>query len=73
MDFSSSILLLIDGGKVLLRRRVRFGKTLVRFVEKKMSLMIDFDPKDYAVQKLLLYYDTPNQWPLAYDQKRVRY
>lgn len=27
--------------------------------------------KDYAVQKLLLYYDTPNQWPKAYDQTRV--
>lgn len=29
--------------------------------------------QDYAIQKLLLYYDTPYQWPVAYEPSKVRW
>ncbi|KAK4036312.1 hypothetical protein OUZ56_028373 [Daphnia magna] len=38
-------------------------------MEGRFSYDVEYDI-DYAVQKLLLYYDTPNQWPLAYDQTK---
>ncbi|EFX77644.1 hypothetical protein DAPPUDRAFT_54015 [Daphnia pulex] len=38
-------------------------------MEGRFTYDVEYD-LDYAVQKLLLYYDTPKQWPLAYDQTR---
>lgn len=36
----------------------------------KFSYEIEYN-LEYAVQKLLLYYDTPNQWPAAYNPSRT--
>lgn len=72
MDLFGSILFPVYGGQVLLRRRIRYGMfptvNVVFFFniqEKKIFT------QDYAIQKLLLYYDTPNQWPVAYERSKV--
>ena len=41
------------------------------FVEHLLFTLFYLYQKDYAVQKLLLYYDTPYQWPAAYSPSKV--
>ena len=47
------------------------SQLLMLFLKNENKNFKNVFTQDYAIQKLLLYYDTPNQWPVAYERSKV--